>query len=281
MNKFKTILALSALAFLQACSSDDSTSASDGFTLDFTEIPQSCTVNTTENAVYMTTAYKNWSKSEIDTFDGNFIHTTQTFIGLTTADEKFICNSIKELEELGKIQNVICNGNTITSSTSLKGCNLTVDLIKTFYEETCNKAMSGEQSTSLDDLFNSTSASDGFTLDFTEIPQSCTVNTTENTLYLTIALKNWTWSETDVLDGNVTHITQTFTGLTKTEEEFFCNKEKGIEEEFNVVCNGNVITSDVSITESQKTEYVQEIYNVICEKLLSGSLTLEDFINLM
>ena len=51
MNKFKTILALSALAFLQACSSDDSTSASDGFTLDFTEIPQSCTVNTTENAV--------------------------------------------------------------------------------------------------------------------------------------------------------------------------------------------------------------------------------------
>ena len=229
----------------------------------------------------MTTTYKNWSKSEIDTFDGNFIHTTQTFIGLTTADEKFICNSIKELEELGKIQNVICNGNTITSSTSLKGCNLTVDLIKTFYEETCNKAMSGEQSTSLDDLFNSTSASDGFTLDFTEIPQSCTVNTTENTLYLTIALKNWTWSETDVLDGNVTHITQTFTGLTKTEEEFFCNKEKGIEEEFNVVCNGNVITSDVSITESQKTEYVQEIYNVICEKLLSGSLTLEDFINLM
>lgn len=93
-----------------------------------------------------------------------------------------------------------------------------------------------------------------YVINWREQPQSCTALFDKDTVFFDLTLKNWSWSEVFVFNGNRYRNTQTFKGLEKKDLEFMCSYMKKTiipavdsVENFKVkdiICNEDVIIID-------------------------------------
>lgn len=111
-------------------------------------------------------------------------------------------------------------------------------------------------------------------IDWTEIPQSCDALVDGNVASISITFKNWSWTENNAFKENIIHTTQTFSGISQQEFNYFCNKEKN--EGMNVVCDGLTISCDDYLQAGESAAFVGSMYTSACTQLLNGTVTLKE-----
>ncbi|MCQ2062734.1 MAG: hypothetical protein MJY99_07330 [Fibrobacter sp.] len=121
---------------------------------------------------------------------------------------------------------------------------------------------------------NSSTEANSSAIDWNEIPQKCeiTLGEDKSTLIYNFVFANWSLYDVDIFDGDSVYITETFSGITESDFEFFCNKDREDPAAFNVVCK------DMTITLTHKSYGATAAMTVIlgkntCKKLLNGTQT--------
>ena len=130
-----------------------------------------------------------------------------------------------------------------------------------------------------------------FVINWNEKPQSCTSMFDKDTVFFDLTLKNWSWSEEFVFDGNRYRNTQTFKGLEESDLEFMCYYMKesiklaGESTESlrvkDVVCNGDVIIADYVMDATLADTYTPAVsasnMESLCQYILTEEITLKEF----
>ena len=86
--------------------------------VDWDETPKVCKTIVDGNTVSTNVELKNWTWVETDAFDGNTVHITQKFTGLSESDFQVFCDD--EKKDIGinidgmTTKTVTCSNNTIT-----------------------------------------------------------------------------------------------------------------------------------------------------------------------
>lgn len=136
---------------------------------------------------------------------------------------------------------------------------------------------------------NSPNEPEESTIDWTETPQSCSVQFNRDTLFVEMTFKNWSWSETDLFIGQSIINTITYNGLDEPILRKICDNAK---KELNntteiiypikVTCKDNVISSELISNEKlvgiNTPNAVASRMNNQCNQLLSGKITLKDIL---
>lgn len=130
-----------------------------------------------------------------------------------------------------------------------------------------------------------------FVINWNEKPQSCTAMVDKDTIFFDLTLKNWSWSEVFVFDGNRSRNTQTFKGLEESDLEFMCYYMKesiksaadSVEKlkVKDIVCKGEVIIVDYvmdatlanTFTPAVSASYMESS----CRHILTEEMTLKEF----
>jgi hypothetical protein len=124
-------------------------------------------------------------------------------------------------------------------------------------------------------------------IDLNEIPQSCTVQTNSDTVFIDLAFQKWTWDVVYIIEGHRVLSFQTFTGLDESFINDLCNRTNNALnsqigktlQTARASCNGNVMTEEYVMNESLPTispvEYANSMSSM-CQQLLRGDITMND-----
>ncbi|MBR3073472.1 hypothetical protein [Fibrobacter sp.] len=130
-----------------------------------------------------------------------------------------------------------------------------------------------------------------FVINWNEKPQSCTAMFDKDTVFFDLTLKNWSWSEVFVFEGNRYSNTQTFKGLEESDLDFMCfYMKKSIESVGentetirvkNIACNGDIIIADYVMDATFADSFTPAVsasnMQSLCQYLLTEEMTLKEF----
>ena len=130
-----------------------------------------------------------------------------------------------------------------------------------------------------------------FVINWNEKPQSCTAMFDKDTVFFDLTLKNWSWSEEFVFDGNRYRNTQTFKGLEESDLEFMCYYMKesiksaadSVEKlkVKDIVCKGEVIIVDYVMDATLANTFTPAVsasnMESLCQYVLTEEITLKEF----
>lgn len=198
----------------------------------------------------------NWRISAVFSFDGI----------AAESNASDLCQEMRE-DMAGDALSFSCDAQSVSFVEDLPGENGDANSVVSFLQDECDEIKSSYNGY---DFEGPRDAPD-------EIPTSCNVTESGNSMTVNLVYSDWSYSSTIVIDGEKIHETEMFYGNYGDYADLMCATDKADPENENVVCNGAEIQLDSDSGEFSKDE-MKQMSQMMCDYLQEGLMSFDDLI---